>query len=283
MPRGGGRFGGGRNQGPDFAWEDEDSAPVLLGNKPAPTFPEIAFPVPRPFSTVELDSVNKYLSFRKRARNGPLYAALDPSILTDETGKVAPRAGFDPFNDQEVYSSRFQRKKRKLPEVVGNIKYLPLFPKELWPTIDPQRTHPLWATVDPAELGTIKTRKRKRRLSADANVPGEAAEDNSDADSDAIVSGKRKQQTERSRRREKDAKQRQGLDAEDDYPEGEANADEDGEPEDEPEDSEFEESEDEDNDYNAENYFDGGDDEDMGGGGGDDDDGGGGGGNEWYS
>lgn len=281
MPRGGGRGGGARKQGPDLAWDDEEPTPIFLANKPAPTFPEIAFPIPRPFSHSELDSIDKYLSFRARARNGPYFAALDPSSLTDDNGKVAPRAGFDPFNDQEAYSSRFQKKKRTVPEVNGNIHALQLFPKELWPVIDPKRKNPLWETLDPAELNGMKTRKRKRRPSATAEVRPEAAdgEDDSDADSDAVVSGRRKQKTEQTRKREKDAKQRRGLDAEDDYPEGEPNADEEGEGEDEPEDSEFDESEDEDNDYNAENYFDGGDDDDMGGG--DDDDGGGG--NEWYS
>lgn len=278
MPRGGGRFGGGgRNQGPE-GWDDDESTPALLANKPAPTFPEIAFPTPRPFSPDELDSINKYLGFRARARNGPYYAALDPSSLTDDKGKVAPRAGFDPFNDQEVYSSRFQKKKRTIPDVVGNIKSLQMFPKELWSTLDPKKKDPLWDTLDPNDEAQGKTRKRKRRLSTAAEAAGENAEEDSDADSDAVVSGRRKQKTEQTRRAEKEAKQRRGLDAEDDYPEGEANADDDAEGEEEPQDSEFEESEDEDNDYNAENYFDAGDDDDMGG---DDDDGGGG--NEWYS
>jgi DNA-directed RNA polymerase III subunit RPC7 len=278
MPRGGGRpGGGGRNQGPE-SWDDDDQAPVLLANRPAPTFPEIVFPTPRPFSTDELESINKYLSFRSRARNGPFCAALDPSSLTDDKGKIAPRAGFDPFNDQEVFSSNFQKKKRTIPEVVGTVNSLKMFPKELWSIIDPKKTDPWWSTLDPAELAQAKSRKRKRRPSTAVDGTGENAGDDSDADSDAIVSGRRKHKTEQTRRGEKDAKQRRGLDAEDDYPDGDANAEDDAEGEEEPQDSEFDESEDEDNDYNAENYFDAGDDDDMGGG--DDDDGGGG---EWYS
>ncbi|ETN39412.1 uncharacterized protein HMPREF1541_05635 [Cyphellophora europaea CBS 101466] len=276
MPRGGGRFGGGgRKLGPDMAWDDEEPAPVLLANKPAATFPEVVFPIPRALDQTELASTTKYLSFRSRARNGPFYAALDPSILTDDNGKVAPRAGFDPFNDQQAYSSKFQKKRRIMPEAAGKIQALQLFPKELWPVIDPKRKNPLWSTVDVAELGGMGARKRKRRLSVEADVRSGGEDADSDEDSDAVVAGRRKQKSERSRRAEKDAKQRQGLDAEDDYPEGEPNADEEGDGEDEPEDSDFEESEDEDNDYNAENYFDAGDDDDMGG---DDDDGGGGGG-----
>jgi DNA-directed RNA polymerase III subunit RPC7 len=280
MPRGGGRAGGGRKQQGPEGWDDEELSPVLLANRPAPTFPEIVFPTPRPFSPTEISSIDKYLSFRSRARNGPFFATLDPSSLTDDNGKVAPRAGFDPFNDQEAFASKYKKTKRTIPELVGNVRPVRMFPRELWADLDPKRTDPIWQSKEAADLGVNKTRKRKRRLSVGAEVQAEGAEGEvSDADSDAIVSGRRKRTTEQTRRGERDARQRRGLDAEDDYPEGEQNADDDREGEDEPEDSEFEESEGEDNDYNAENYFDAGDDDDIGGG--DDDDGGGG--NEWYS
>jgi DNA-directed RNA polymerase III subunit RPC7 len=271
--------GGGRKQNGPETWDDEEPALLPLTNAPAPTFPELSFPTPRPFSPGERDGIDKYLSFRRRAREGPFHATLDPASLTDEIGRVAPRKGFDPFNDQEVWAARYAKRKRTVPDVVaGRLGPLRLFPKELWAIMDPRRSDPIWETPEAAELGKPKTRKRKRRLSANEAGGGDEGEV-SDADSDAVVSGRRKRTTEQTRRGEKDAKQRRGLDAEDDYPEGEPNAEDDGEAEDEPQDSEFDESEDEDNDYNAENYFDAGDDDDMGGGG-DDDDGGGG---EWYS
>jgi DNA-directed RNA polymerase III subunit RPC7 len=282
MPRGG-RYGGGGKKGPE-APEVEDDGPVsITASKPAPTFPELKLPVPKPLVESELDAVSKFLSFRNRARNGPFYAVLDPSEQTDETGKVAPRAGFDPFNDQDVYSSRFQKKRRTVPDVTSQSFALHLFPKELWSVLDPRRKNIAWSSIDPNEVGAPKTRKRKRRASITVDGQPENAEqaavNESDEDSDAIQSGRKKHDAEKSRRGERDAKQRRGLDAEDDYPEGDKDGDEDGEGDEEPQDSEFDESEDDDNDYNAENYFDAGDDDDMGG---DDDDGGGGGGGNYY-
>jgi len=57
---------------------------------------------------------------RKRVRNSPYYAILDPSSIADaKTGKVLKRAGFDPFNDQEKYTAKFLQKKRTVPDLSG--------------------------------------------------------------------------------------------------------------------------------------------------------------------
>lgn len=278
MPRGGGRFGGGgRNQGPEH-WEDEDGAPIVTGVKPAPTFPEIHLPIPRPLDHTEVAAVNRFLRYRGRTRNGTFFANLEPSSLTDDKGRVAPRAGFDPFNDQEAYASRFQKKKRSVPDVTSHKFALQLFPRELWSVIDPERKHPIWATIPAEELEQVRARKRKRRTSA----TGENADENegqaaSDEDSDVPATDRRTQKMAKSRKGDADSKQRRGLDAEDDYPEDNRDVDDDGDGEDEPQDSEFEESEDEENDYNAEGYFSGGEDADM-----DDDGGGDAGGGDYY-
>ena len=61
-----------------------------------------------------------YLSFRKRVHNGPYFATLDPSSVADEkTGTTLKRAGFDPFLDQETYSSKNHKKKRAVPDLKG--------------------------------------------------------------------------------------------------------------------------------------------------------------------
>lgn len=274
MPRGGGRAGGGsRDHGPE-AWDDNEQAPINHATKPPPTFPAVKLPILKPLSPAEVASVDKFLEFRNRTRRGPLFATLDPSSLTDKNGKVQPRAGFDPFNDQEAYTSKFQKKKRTVPDVASQDFALQLFPKELWVVLDPKRKNPLWKTVDPADFEPVRTRKRKRRLStAVENTKDENnknAEEDSGEESDVVATGRRKAAKGESR-----SKQRRGMDAEDDYPEGERDADDDGEPDDEPQDSDFEESEDEDNDYNAEQYFDDGDNDGM-------DDDGGGGGDDYY-
>ncbi|KPI40190.1 uncharacterized protein AB675_11495 [Cyphellophora attinorum] len=274
MPRGGGR-GGGRKQGNEpEAYDDEEPTPIAGTTiKPAPTFPPLYQPIPKPLSTIEVASVNAYLNFRTRSRRGPFFATLDPSSLTDENGKVRPRAGFDPFNDQERYTSRFQKKKRTVPDVAGQEFALQMFPKELWLSLDPKRTHPLWKTVDPAEFEMVKSRKRRRRLS-DTGGPrdGTPAVENSGDESDGVVTGRRKLNAAKSRKGEPASKQRRGLDAEDDFPEDSREADDDADVDMEAQDSEFSESEDDDNDYNAEQYFDDGDDDGMedDGGGGDD-------------
>jgi DNA-directed RNA polymerase III subunit RPC7 len=271
MSRGGRGRGGGGRKGPDFSYDD--SAPAPQTNKPAPTFPDVPLPTPRPLEDFEVDSVKAYLSHRKQIRKGPFYALLDPSSFTDDKGKVDNRAGFDPFNDQETYSSKSQLKKRTLPDFSNQPTNLQFFPKELWHTIDPKRRHPLWKTVEEPLLGA-RSRKRKRPLAADTQNEDDQ---NSDDDSDVVVTGRRKHNAARSRKTDpttKPAKQKEGLDAEDDYPDAaDANEDEEGDIDDDIRDSEFEESEDDVDDYNAQKHFEEGEDDDMGmDGGGDDGD-----------
>lgn len=266
MSRGGRGRGGGSRKGPDLSYDDSQPAPQT--NKPAPTFPRVDFPTPKPLEDFELDTINAYLSYRKIIRNSRFYSLLDPSSLTDDKGKVDKRAGFDPFNDQETYSSKSQPKKRTLPDFSSQPAALQLFPKELWSTLDPKRKHPLWKTLE-GPLSGERVRKRKRPIAADVGPSQLPNQDdhNTDDDSDVILTGRRKHNAARTRKTDpttKAAKQKEGLDAEDDYPDGDGNEDEDAEEEDGLRDSEFEDSEDDVNDYNAEAYFDGGDDEDIG-------------------
>ena len=271
--RGGGRGGARKNQ-PDFAWDDEETTPIFAANKPAPTFPPIHLPVPRPLSKSEVSSARHYLSFRARSHASPYFATLDSASLTDEKGKVSKRAGFDPFNDQESYSKKFQKKVRTVPEMGGREYNLEFFPKELWGLLDPKRKHPLWKTLDEGEQVKAKKVKRKRLQQGDEDGEKEAE---SGDESDAGAMGKKETKKAKTRKRDpttKNASQKRGLDAEDDYPDDQE--DEDGEGSDEPQDSEFDDDDDDEegNDYNAEQYFEGGDDDEMG------DDGGGDGGDE---
>ena len=199
---------------------------------------------------------------------------LDPSSLADEKGKVDKRAGFDPFNDQDAYSKKFEKKIRTEPELGGREYALQFFPKELWPLLDPKRRNPLWETLD--ENDNLKSRKRKRKAAQPAE--DEHRQRESDEESDVVVTGRRQHNAAKSRKKDptsKPAPQKQGLDAEDDYPDDQNN-DEDGEDNDEPEDSDFDEDDEDADDYNAEQYFEDGEDDDYG------DDGGGDGGDEGY-
>ncbi|KAK5064605.1 hypothetical protein LTR84_000439 [Exophiala bonariae] len=297
MSRRGGRGGGKR--GPDLSWEDVQEVPSGQATptekkKPTPRFPKRTFNVPRPISTNELAGVKSYLSFRDAVHKGPYYSVLQSSNLTDDKGKVHKRAGFDPFNDQEKYTAKYQRKKQTVPDLSTRQHLLHTFPQELWSTLDPQRKDPLWATVENAALLDAPRKNLKRRREAlpeddddGRNPAGSDNEDGNDTDaSDPLLSGSRRPRNSTKAAKErrddpttKKAREKSGLDAEDDYPDDEGrdndDLDEERDGEDEPMDSEFEESDDGGgDDYNAEQYFDTGenDDDDFGGGG--DDDGG---------
>ena len=77
-------------------------------------------PVPRPISKTEHGAIDAYLNIRKRAHYGPYYSVFDSSSLVDEkTGKTSKRLGFDPFNDQEKYTAKYHKKKRRVPDLSG--------------------------------------------------------------------------------------------------------------------------------------------------------------------
>lgn len=117
----GGRGGG--KKGPDLSWEDPQDSPSGQGTPiekkklPPPQFPPVEFKVPRPIEVNELAGVKSYLRFRDLVHNGPYYAVLRSSNLTDDKGRVHRRAGFDPFNDQEKYTAKYQRKKQTVPDL----------------------------------------------------------------------------------------------------------------------------------------------------------------------
>ncbi|EXJ80550.1 hypothetical protein A1O1_08696 [Capronia coronata CBS 617.96] len=229
---------GGGKRGPDLSWDDEEDDPSTYNapNRPAPQFPDIELPVPRPISAFELSCVKSYLRFRDRARNGPYYSVLDPSSLADpKTGKVIKRAGFDPFNDQEKYTAKYYKKKRTVPDLSGRDYELRYFPPELWPLLDPRRRHPLWKSTDiDFDVETNAPRKkRKRDLAAEEAINEDDENNDDDANndtdgSDPLLSGARRSRnsTRAAKRRRDDltthkAGEKRGLDAEDEFSEEE--------------------------------------------------------------
>jgi len=279
---------GAKKQGPDLSWADEDledpndrqnRAVSPPSNVPGPLFPpriqRHVIRTPKPLSASEKRAVDAQLRFRQRCREGPLFTVLDRnSLLVDgvkRKSEEAKRRGFDPFEQQERYSTRHVKKARTEPDLGANGRgdygyTLNMFPEELWGVLDPHQRLPDWQHVKEdsvayASLGKRPVKKKRKKgldyermdreqaMRGDEEVDGEESEDE-----DAVKGRKRRKENTQ-------AGQKQGIEAEDDI-ELEPPVDEEEEAADEePEDSEFSEDEDEMNDYQAEQYFDDGGDE----------------------
>ncbi|KAK5951401.1 DNA-directed RNA polymerase III subunit C31 [Knufia fluminis] len=285
-----GRMFGSKKQGPDLSWADEDIAdPNDRSNRavsppsnvPGPLFPPRSqrniIRTPKPQSASEKRAVDAQLRFRQRCREGPLFTVLDRNgLLVDgvkRQSEEAKRRGFDPFEQQERYSTKHVKKVRTEPDLGpsgrGDYGYtLAMFPQELWGVLDPQQRLPDWQNVKEdsvayASLGKRPVRKKRKkgldyeRQDRERALAGQQEIEQESDDSDAIRRGGRKK-----RKEVKPAGQKTGMDAEDDL-DAEANPEELDEEagESAPEDSDFSESENNDDDYNAEQYFDDGEDD----------------------
>ena len=296
------RIWGAKKTGPDLSWADEDQADPSErqnravsppSNVPGPTFPprthKNVIRTPKPLSSTEKRAVEAQLRFRQRCREGPLFTVLDRnSLLVDGVNRKseeAKRRGFDPFEQQERYSTRLLKKARTEPDLGpngrGDYGYtLAMFPEELWGVLDPDMRLPDWKKVEEGSVAysslpgrrkaAVERKKRKKaldfeRLDRERVMQGdEAGQPVESEDEDPIQAGNTKRRKTKDKIGRQDGEKR-GLDAEDDV-EAEPNA-EDGEEEAgevEPEDSDFSDDSDQ-NDYDAEQYFDAGEDDDDGG------------------
>ncbi|KAJ5921259.1 III C31 subunit of DNA-directed RNA polymerase [Penicillium verhagenii] len=210
-----------------------------------------AFTVPwaRKLSAKEQNEVDHYRTLRERDQEGPHYSVLDSSSSSAKKGSAA-RVNFDPFTGMPSYSGRYQKKRRMLPQIEPTgrpyeyiMKY---FPRELWQTIQP--------TFRPdVDLDGYKP------MAGSSGMKRGFEDDEDDGDDDT-----KKKREAGDGDEEGDGEGEEGdlLDEEEGQEEWE-------------EENDFEDDEDEmGGDYNAEQYFDGGDD-DYG-----DDDGGDGGGED---
>ncbi|CAD0085420.1 unnamed protein product, partial [Aureobasidium vineae] len=172
------------------------------------------------------------------ARTNSRWAFLrNPRLLgacTQVWKKSPPTAHYDPFESMPTYSQRYTKKKNTLPKLSSRPFVKSFFPEELWAIIEPGSV-----------AGTEGQRRKVLNLSTRTRLDRFDTELDDDEDADADDAG------------------------DEDKVEGE---DEDKEEEDP---DQFDEDDEDDNDdYNAEQYFDGGDDDEFGGddGGGDGDD-----------
>ncbi|RMJ28354.1 hypothetical protein PHISP_00741 [Aspergillus sp. HF37] len=231
------RFGarkGRKLPGQEFTWDNEPGAEP--DTAPTPLFPKYTVPHARLLSPREQIQVDYYRQLRERFHEGPDYAVRDAVTATARRDTPA-RANFDPFHGMPSYSGRYQKKQRTVPRVQGRSFILKFFPQELWKTIQPS------FKPDSATDGYVGQMKKGRTLKR-------GFEDDEDDEDDA---------TKRRRAGDDDDEGEQKEGAED----GDRDVlDEDEEQEEEIVDDDFEDDEDElGGDYNAEQYFDGGDDE----------------------
>ncbi|KAJ5575816.1 hypothetical protein N7535_002742 [Penicillium sp. DV-2018c] len=224
--------------GTEFTWDaDPGGEPDTA---PTPMFPKYSVPLARKLSLAEQSQVDYYRRLREGFHEGPYYSVLDASSTNAKKGSAA-RANFDPFHGMPTYSGRYQKKRRTIPKITGRSYVLKFFPRELWPTIQPN--------FKPDESGYQVSATGVKRGFEDEEDEGRTAKGAALDDEDEEGDEK--------------AEEAPLFDEEDEQDE-------------ELVDDDFSEDDDEmGGDYNAEQYFDDGEDDmgddDAGGGGGDDD------------
>ncbi|EGD87769.1 hypothetical protein H112_04236 [Trichophyton rubrum D6] len=251
--------------GAEFAWKSEGGGEV--DTSPTPLFPKYTVPVPAQFTDAEISRVQLYRQLREKIHDGPFYTVLASQPSYGKKG-VPARAQFDPFQGMASYGQRYMKKSRTLPKLSAvpfgnalltphyfdvvqrtnkkresnNIAEMNYFPKELWSTLDPKYVG-LPGTF--ANGGGFSKAMQKRGFE----------EDEDEDEEDEGRRKKRNQGDEDDEGSDAGGRRRTGV------REGEDALDDDEEDaEDEIVDDDFEEDEEEmGGDYNAEQYFDGGD------------------------
>ncbi|KAG7407100.1 DNA-directed RNA polymerase III, subunit Rpc31 [Fusarium sp. MPI-SDFR-AT-0072] len=145
--RGGGRGGrgGGRGGRPNVPWDTGDEPDA----RPSELFPPYLVPTPRELASHEKAAVQHYLLLRHQVHASPLYtskrtALNDPTAPRKHYGQaqknarfgIKSKASLDPFTAVPTYSHKFVREERALPDWSNRPVCRELFPMELYETID---------------------------------------------------------------------------------------------------------------------------------------------------
>lgn len=268
-------------------WSDDPT--MKADSKPVELFPPFSVPTATPLTAQELQSVQYFLLMREQTHSSPLYTQTrtlhsgDGGNSSGPAGKaygqdqinqqygVRNKATIDPFTAVPMYSHRFEKQERALPDLAARPFCRELFPPELRPTLSgedgplQQHRRRLGAgtgrTLALSEVTTLRTADeifhRQTTLAADEGGNGNGPLEGEGDTRKALAQLEKFKNV--------------GLDNEDNV---EFDLVEDEGDYDEVEDEEYDD--DEEGDYNAEAAFDNGDDDDYG----DDYDDGGGGGDE---
>lgn len=247
--RGGGRGGRGGASNPargtvtiagtELNW---DLTGLDIQKGPAERFPEAPPPQAPPPTADEASIVQHHLAVRDRIHEGPFYTILNDGMkngLKRKANEHAPTETslFNPFTDNQTYSAKYLKVRRRLPKLDARPYVIDLFPVELRPVLG-----------GPVGDGGLS---KKRRTLGVSKV-------NAVSQIDRLI------QSEQNRTNEAEARAEEEGDED-------ANEDEEEADDDKPDAVDEEDnwsaastdSEESDDDYNAEQYFDNGDDDDI--------------------
>jgi DNA-directed RNA polymerase III subunit RPC7 len=263
--RGGGRGGRGGARGGKSNGLPWDFDPSSLIDKPQETYPKTYHPPLAsryPLSFSERRSVSYFVRFRRDFHNDPLYThrhmapdsvgassdfghpvakAYGQEQLNDRYG-VKSKANIDPFLAVPMYTHQFVSETRTVPDIRGRSFNHDLFPEELWVVLDGKDG--TYSNIGGGKKGT----KRK------SMAAGGAGDDTFEEDDEF---GRRKRPETDEERRRRIAEAATGKENEDDAADEELDEEEGDASQ---EDDDFEDDEDG-GDYDAEQYFDGGEDD----------------------
>ncbi|KAF2748201.1 hypothetical protein M011DRAFT_401545 [Sporormia fimetaria CBS 119925] len=250
--RGGGRGGRGGAYNPsrginiggvELNW---DLTGLKIEKGPSERFPAKPPPQAPPPTAGEDSMVQHYLAVRDRIHDGPFYTILNDGMKSGKKRRAnepAPieAALFNPFTDNQTYTSKYRKIRRRIPKLDGRPYVTDLFPPELRSLLDDHTT----GGAD----GGGPSKKKKTLQIAKSSGGG------SKIDTYLKVQAERLQDIEA---RAGDA---------DEYDEDEDEEEEEEGPEAIGEEDNFSavssDSEESGDDYNAEQYFDNGEDEDL--------------------
>lgn len=241
--RGGGAFNPARGTvtiaGTELNW---DLTGLDIQKGPAVRFPEAPPPQAPHATTDESAMVQHYLAVRDRIHEGPFYTILNDGMkngLKRKANEPAPTEAslFNPFTDNQTYSAKYLKVRRRLPKLDERPYATDLFPAELRQILDGNKAN--------------GEAPKKRRTLGVTRV-------------NAITSIERLIMSEQERANDAEARGEDELDEDAEDEEEEADDDKpDAVDEEDNWSAASTDSEESDDDYNAEQYFDNGDDDDI--------------------
>lgn len=223
--------------GTELNW---DLSGLDIQKGPAERFPEAPPPQAPPPTADESSMVQHFLAVRDRIHEGPFYTILNDGMkngLKRKASEPAPTEAslFNPFTDNQTYSAKYLKVRRRLPKLDARPYVTDLFPAELRPILDGSTGNANTLKKRKLNVGSITAVSQIERM-----IKLEEGRTN-----DAEARAEEEDEDEDDEEQEQDDDKPDAIDEEDNW--SAASSD----------------SEESDDDYNAEQYFDNGEDDDV--------------------